>query len=48
MNTHWLFVDHFLRFTQAAATASKFSIVVADKEFNDYALRFGFPRRIHD
>ena len=40
-------VDHFTRFAQAYATTSKSAKTVADRIFNDYALKFGMPVRIH-
>lgn len=40
-------IDHFTRFVQAYATKSKSAKTVADCLFNDYALKFGFPGRIH-
>lgn len=40
-------VDHFTRFTQAFPTTSKSAKMVADRIFNDYALKFGLPARIH-
>lgn len=40
-------IDHFTRFAQAYATTSKSDKTVADKIFNDYSLKFGFPLRIH-
>uniref|UniRef100_A0A3B3TAH8 Gypsy retrotransposon integrase-like protein 1 n=1 Tax=Paramormyrops kingsleyae TaxID=1676925 RepID=A0A3B3TAH8_9TELE len=40
-------VDHFTRFAQAYATTSKSAKTVADRIFNDYALKFGLPMRIH-
>lgn len=40
-------VDHYTCFAQAYATTTKSAKCVADKIFNDYALKFGFPQRIH-
>lgn len=40
-------IDHFTRFAQAYATTTKSAKTMADKIFNDYALKFGFPLRIH-
>lgn len=40
-------IDHFTRFAQVYATTSKSAKTVADRIFNDYALKFGFPQRIH-
>jgi transposase InsO family protein len=40
-------VDHYTRFAQAYATTTKSAKCVADKIFNDYTLKWGFPQRIH-
>ncbi|XP_068115048.1 uncharacterized protein [Hyperolius riggenbachi] len=42
-----IIIDHFTRFAQAYATTSKSAKTVADRIFNDYALKYGMPMRIH-
>ena len=40
-------IDHYTRFAPAYATKDKSAKTVAQKVFNDFALRFGFPEKIH-
>ena len=40
-------MDHFTRYAQAYATRDKSAKTAADKLYNDFILRYGFPRRIH-
>ena len=40
-------IDHFTRYVQVYATKNNKGLTAADKLFDDFVLRFGFPERIH-
>ena len=39
--------DHFTRYAHAYPTRNKAAKTMAEKLYNDYILRFGFPAKIH-
>ena len=40
-------IDHFTKFVQVYATKNKSGLAAAEKIFNGFILKYGFPKRIH-